>query len=76
MAATAAIFISGVYMSQPSEQLLEKIRKDFNTICEKNLMSVDETDWLPYKAGYLDCLRRFGGNCIKSHKRTSGRGYR
>lgn len=45
-----------------SEELLEKIRKDFIAICAKGLMAVDETDWLPYKAGYLDALRRFGGN--------------
>lgn len=44
-----------------SKELEEKIRKDFNVVCAKGLMSVDETDWLPYKAGYLDALRRFGG---------------
>lgn len=43
-----------------SKELEEKIRKDFNVVCAKGLMSVDETDWLPYRAGYLDALRRFG----------------
>ncbi len=50
-----------------SEEFLAKVRKDFNTLCEKKLMSVDETDWLPYKAGYIDCLKRFGG-CTRPHK--------
>jgi len=44
-----------------TEEFIAKMRRDFDEICAKGLMSVDETDWLAFQAGYIACLKRFGG---------------
>jgi len=72
MAATAAIFVSGVNMNilyHPSlEDLRERARKDWHN---------EETEFIAdfetYFRGYLAAIKRFGHTCTKPHKEPWGR---